>query len=752
MRGLAVGHTARGGDEWGAADRMWAIVGARAALYVVAGVIPLLLVDVHHPTVAVVVCAGAALVQPLLIPISRRVHYQLAQSIFDTSIVIALAVIAPDLWYTSLVLIAAGSTMLAATMRPDVHLVLIGLLLSGVLVAGSLIGPMGWFPSIAIGVAVLTVLTQHGRASRRKIQQTDDRLEQAMAAARSIAQTVDLATGRVLEVTGDVRRVTGWDEATWMSVPLTSLAHAEDAAELIQDLELLEQHGELDRITRYYDPTGECRWLRQSGRFEIDHRGRGVLRGMVTDATALHTISNALHEQARLDRTTGLPNRQRLEEDLDLQAVGQEPFAYLVVDIREFKSINNTVGHHIGDLVLTMMATRLDQLAGAGQRVYRLSADQFAMVLNGITDGDEAVQFADSVALDCRRPYSVGRVALVAPVHIGVALSAANTAPSHTIRQADVALDAAKSRNREVVLFSSDMQRYTLDNLMLSAAVDQGLDRNEFVLFFQPQIDLHTGRIVGAEGLVRWLHPDRGQLSPVDFLEALRLSASFDRFTVSMVRQAVQAAEASRSTAEPVHYSVNVEMRSLLSRGFSERVIAVLGQHDIGHHRVVLEVTETELAHELADDSTVDPIAELHRLRAAGYEISIDDFGTGASSLARLSVLPADEVKIDRQFISALFSSERANVLVDSIIHLADNLGMRVVAEGIESPDHVAHLARAGCSIGQGFLFSKAVPLPELLGSIHRVYAVSYSPADARPAGSSVTPLRPKTSSRSTVA
>src|SRR5690606_35252801 len=184
--------------------------------------------------------------------------------------------------------------------------------------------------------------------------------------------------------------------------------------------------------------------------------------------TTIHRMSGELYEQARRDRVTGLPNRQRLEEELDSHAVEAERFALLIADIRQFQAINDTLGHHIGDLVLSMAGQRLVELGDERWSVYRLSADQFAIVVTGMKEADEALVVAHQIAQECRRPHSVGRVAIAAPVAVGAALAAPNVAPSQTLRQADVALSAAKAGNTTVEIYHADMQRYTVDNLVLS--------------------------------------------------------------------------------------------------------------------------------------------------------------------------------------------------------------------------------------------------------------------------------------------
>jgi diguanylate cyclase (GGDEF)-like protein len=720
-----------------APDSIVKLVVVRALLYLGAAAVPLLLVEADGARWAAAICVVAACLQPALIPISRRVHFRIAEAVFDTAVAIAIAFAVPSLWYTWLIVVVAGSTLLSAIVRPDLHLLVLALLIQGLLLLGATVGSTEWTINAFVGGAVLIVAVRGTIGFRRHLQTTADSLDHAMGAAQAFMQTVDLDRREIVELTGDVEAVTGWDLDTWRTLRKADITHPDDLPAARDTMMRLKHQTELDLVVRIFGPDGRMRWLRCTGKIEPDQRGRPMLRAFLVDVTAIHKISDELHEQARRDRTTGLPNRQRLEEDLDLRAVHAERFALLIADIRQFKAINDTLGHHIGDLVLSMTGTRLTELANPDWSVYRLSADQFAVMITGSNDADRALVAAHQIAQECRRPYHVGRVALGAPVAVGIAVSAANVAPSVTLRQADVAVNAAKGTNSSVETYHADMQRFTLENLVLSAAVEQGLDQGEFVLNFQPQVDLRTGQIVGAEGLVRWHHPERGLLAPASFLETVRLSASFDRFTLDVVRQAIRAAAAAQGAPQSIGFGVNIELSSLLTAGFTDSLIAELEAHSIGRHRVVLEVTETDLAERLVANSSIDLGAELERLRAHGFQIAIDDFGTGSSSLFRLDRMPADELKIDRAFLHGIGNSPRSEMLLSSVIQLGTNLGLRVVAEGIEEPEQLAYVSKAGCTVGQGWLFSKAVPVAELLAGLHIRYPVSDAPHR------NVTQLRP---------
>ena len=713
------------------------LIAARALTYFISAAIPMWLVSAANREVAALICLTAGALQPLLMPLWRAVNYHVAHGIFDAAVVLAISVAVPGLAPAALIALVAASTLLATSVRAEIHLLILAVLIVGLLVIGARTGPFDWLSTTIASVAVLAVAARGSTRYRQSLQRTEAHLAEAMSAARAIVHTIDIETQEILEVAGDVRGVTGWTKEQWLEFTPEQVLLPDDLADLQVALARLEQSPEIDYIARIADPDGERRYLRYTGRVETDPRGRQIVRGMLADVTAIHKIADELYEQARRDRTTGLPNRQRLEEHLDRHAVDAEPFVLLIADIRQFKAINDTLGHHIGDLILSMTGSRLSQLAGEQQTVYRLSSDQFAVVLTGTNDPEQALALGQQVAQQCRRPHHVGRVALAAPVSVGGAVSATNVAPSVTLRQADVALNAAKQAGTQVELYHADMQRFTLENLVLSAAVEQGLDRGEFTLHFQPQIDLLSGRVVGAEGLVRWDHPERGLLAPQDFLETIRLSASFERFTLGAVRRTVDAAAAAVDVAHSITFGVNLELRSLLAPGFTDAMLQLLRERSIGHHRVVIEVTETDLADAVVAQSPLDLFVELERLRAGGYRIAIDDFGTGSSSLFRLDTMPADELKIDKAFVQVLGTSARSEMLLTSIIQLGRNLGLRVVAEGVERPEQAAFLATAGCTVGQGWLFSKALPLDELLAVAATTFPV---PAPATPA--TVTHLR----------
>lgn len=714
---------------------------ARALAFLAVAVLAFVDDEIARADVAGWICLGAAALQPAVFAVAHTRRLRFLVAACDAAVLVAVAIAVPDVRVLTAVLLAAAVSLVPAAARPEVHVLTMAVLAGGLLLVHSRGTELGWRADALIGAAMTVVGVRGALAYRRLNERTVSNLEEAMTAARAISHVIDLDTFELLEVAGNVAEVTGWSVDEWRRRRPGDMFGADQLAEFEAAVAHLDADPELDFVGRTVGADNEPRWLRFTGRLELDGQRR-ILRGMVSDVTAIHQMSGELYEQARRDRVTGLPNRQRLEEELDEHATETRPFALLIADIRQFQAINDTLGHHIGDLVLSMTGQRLVALGDERWSVYRLSADQFAVVVLGVRKPDEARVVAHQITQECRRPYSVGRVTIGAPVAVGAAVAAPNLPPSQTLRQADVALSAAKSASASVEVYHDDMQRFTLDNLVLSAAVPRALDERQFVLYFQPQVDLRTGRIVGAEGLVRWQHPERGLLAPSAFLDTLRLSTSFDRFTLGVVRQAVETAAAAQHATTSIAFAVNIELSSLMSPGFTDSMIAELTRHDIGRHRVVLEVTETELAASVIANSSVDLLHELARLREHGFEVAIDDFGTGASSLFRLDRLPADELKIDRAFVEAVGTGHRSEVLLSSIIQLGTNLGLRVVAEGIEQFEQVAYLTRVGCNVGQGWLFSKAVPPAELLARLTVPFDVRAADAGHVTDRGSVTPLR----------
>lgn len=418
---------------------------------------------------------------------------------------------------------------------------------------------------------------------------------------------------------------------------------------------------------------------------------------------------------ARYDQLTGMPNRNRFAELLGqgLRARRSRPddIAVLLIDVDRFTEINNTLGRPNGDLVLCEVAGRLRTAFHRHAHVARLGADEFAVACLG-TDGEAGARRAAELIQRTLEPaVAVGDVSVNVEPSIGIALSSTyRDTPELLLQRADTALARARSCLTSVHVHSDRCDYFDADGLLLLGQVRSALERGEFVVHYQPKVNLQDrGRVTGVEALVRWQHPDRGLLGPNQFIPLIEPTALVRPFTEHVIEQALVQMVAWRRRGIDLEMSVNLSARNLLDADIPARVAELLARYDIPAHRLTLEVTESAA---LADPERA--IAALEGLRAHGVGVSVDDFGTGNASIEYLATLPASELKIDRSFITHMLTDARAQAIVRSIVDLARNLGLTLVAEGIESDEVMAHLASLGCHTGQGYFFSRPLPAQEL--------------------------------------
>jgi diguanylate cyclase (GGDEF)-like protein/PAS domain S-box-containing protein len=415
-----------------------------------------------------------------------------------------------------------------------------------------------------------------------------------------------------------------------------------------------------------------------------------------------------LERQARQDSLTGLPNRRDLLELLDRElggvARGEGGAAVLFCDLDNFKAVNDAHGHALGDELLVAVAQRLRDARGARETVGRFGGDEFVVLAGGITSVQEAAANARRFAGVFAEPFSVGGRELLVTVSIGVDFAPAGARRDGTtlLRNADTAMYRAKAlgRNR-VVPFTEGLRRELLDRLELEAELRSAIARQEFLCHYQPMVDLATRRVSHVEALVRWQHPARGLLAPGAFLAGIERAG----FAGAMGQQvmataAAQAGEWHRAGLSMVT-AVNLASQQL-TRSLPGAIARLAAEHSVPAGRLCLELTETVLL-----EAASEGVAVLHDLVALGVRLAIDDFGTGYSSFAYMRDLPVHEVKLDISFINDLGRNERDARVVAGMIRMAHELGLRVVAEGVEQPAQLDALLHLGCDAAQGFLFAR---------------------------------------------
>jgi diguanylate cyclase (GGDEF)-like protein len=434
-------------------------------------------------------------------------------------------------------------------------------------------------------------------------------------------------------------------------------------------------------------------------------------------AGASRKLRRQADENERLalhDHLTGLPNRSLFLDRLDhaLRACGRtgSGVAVLLMDLDRFKEVNDTLGHHCGDLMLKELARRLSMVVRPADTVARLGGDEFALLLPSVTQPDAGVALAERIALALDDPFVIDGLPLEAEASIGIALYPDHGEDVETLLQrADVAMYMAKETRTHYAVYDAEVDNYRPERLVLVAELRRAIENRELVLHYQPKATLADGEVRGVEALVRWQHPERGLVPPDVFIPVAEHTGLIRPLTFFVVEEALQQCARWREQGFELTVAVNVAMRNILDEEFPNELERMLDRYRLHPSVLELELTETSV---LADPPRAKEI--LQRLRDTGVSLAVDDFGTGYASLAYLSELPVDEIKIDRSFVMAMDREEQHARIVRSTIDLGRNLCLSVVAEGVESAEVWNRLAELGCDSAQGYFLARPLPPNEL--------------------------------------
>jgi diguanylate cyclase (GGDEF)-like protein len=426
-------------------------------------------------------------------------------------------------------------------------------------------------------------------------------------------------------------------------------------------------------------------------------------------AERLQDSVEALTRQALNDTLTTLPNRVLLHQRLSTAIASGDDLALLIIDLDRFKEVNDTLGHPSGDALLQQLAARLRNAVRKSDTIARLGGDEFAIVLPGASQ-EEAFGIAESLLTVITRPFDLNERSVTIGASVGIAALPQHGPDADTLlRCADVAMYVAKRSGQGVAVYSPEQDQHSLSRLVLIADLREAIDRDELTLAFQPLVECREQRAVGVEALVRWSHPKHGLIPPDQFVPLAEQTGLITRMSRWVLRSAVRQHCEWRRIGLCIPVSVNLSMRDLHDPGLPDGVRALLEEFGVGADSLRVEITESSLM--------LDPrraLETLVQLRELGVQASIDDFGTGYSSLAYLKQLPVQELKIDRSFVRDLSVDDNDLAIVRSTIDLAHNLGLSVVAEGVEDEHTDVLLRRFGCDKAQGYLFSRPLPGEQL--------------------------------------
>lgn len=423
-------------------------------------------------------------------------------------------------------------------------------------------------------------------------------------------------------------------------------------------------------------------------------------------------LRDQLAHQAYHDALTQLPNRAlfatRLTEAVAQAALHQHAVAVLFLDLDGFKIINDSLGHATGDALLIAVAQRVRRCVRPQDTVARLGGDEFIILLEDVPDVADAVRVAERITDELRVSFMLGTRHVFVTASIGITWSAwgENTA-EELLREGDVAMYRAKHTGKAChAVFTPQMDVHLLERLDFEADVRRALEHHEFVLHYQPRVDLQTGGIIGFEALLRWCHPQRGWVAPGEFIplaEETGLILPIGRWVLE--RACRQAAAWQIHYPTPLHMSVNLSVRQFQHAPLVEEIAQVLQETGLDPRTLALEITESVLMEYAETNLTM-----LHQLTALGVQLEIDDFGTGYSSLNYLKRLPVSVLKVDQSFVRGLGDDAGDTAIVQAVVTLAHNLGLHVVAEGVETEAQLMHLRALGCEFAQGYFLSRPLP------------------------------------------
>ncbi len=534
-------------------------------------------------------------------------------------------------------------------------------------------------------------------------------------------------------LTPSVRRVLDYDPAELAEQKLTDLLHPEDRLPALAFIADGVSRPGVMEATEWRIRHRDGRWLNVEtiGNNLLDDPNVGQIVLTSRDISERKALEDQLAHQAFHDSLTGLANRSLFRNHVGRALLhrdrAERPFAVLFLDLDGFKHVNDSLGHDIGDELLVGVAERLTACVRPADTAARLGGDEFAVLLEDVTEQDTAIMIAKRIIEGLRPPFELGGKQAIVGTSIGIAMSQPGEAADDVLRNADIAMYTAKRGGRgRHAIFEASMHAEAIQRLELELDLRQALPNDEFVLHYQPIVELSTARIMGVEALIRWQHPKRGLLGPGEFIglaEETGLIIPIGQWVLRKASEQVLTWHIRDRDDPPLAVSVNISGKQLEDPGFLEETRANLSATGIAPKTVLLEVTESVMMQDA--EATIEKLTAIKKL---GVGLAVDDFGTGYSSLRYLHSFPFDILKVAKSFVDGLGEESQEEAFVHTIVELSRTIGLRTLAEGIESADQAYELRRLGTELGQGYYLSRPIPwedMADLLAQGRKIAAYS---------------------------
>jgi diguanylate cyclase (GGDEF)-like protein/PAS domain S-box-containing protein len=580
------------------------------------------------------------------------------------------------------------------------------------------------FGILLLGVVALGAVSLLITTFKRRIVEDDERLAAIVEFSQDAIVGKDPG-GAINVWNPGAERLYGYEASEVIGQPVSMLVPPAHLGEELVILERVLAGGQVENYeTERLCKDGSLVTVSLSVSPIRDMAGRVIgASSIARDVTEAMRAQETIRHQALYDELTGLPNRtlflDRVTNALARNERLDQTVAVFLIDLDRFKLVNDSLGHDIGDQLLQLVAGRLTDAVRHGDTLARLGGDEFAMLSERLPAEATATRVANRLMSALEAPVVLDGDHRVGSASIGIALSdsrRASTAPE-LVRDAEAAMYSAKAAGRDrIALFDEPMRARVLDRVRTESALRAALTHNhEIHVHYQPLVSLRTGRIVGAEALARWRHPEWGAVPPLEFVPVAEDSGLIHRLGAHIIRRAARECAAWQQEPDFAGVAINVSIRQLVKPEELVRLVRrVIAAEGIGPGFLTLEVTESLVIEQLDAARKV-----LDSLRELGVHLSLDDFGTGYSSLSYLSNLPFDSVKIDRSLIHSIVDTPQAAAVAAAIIQMGHALNLRVIGEGIETAEQATRLQLLGCDIGQGFYFARPMPAEEFAALLH---------------------------------